>query len=1144
MWKRIFTLKILLCLILNNITGQDLNTYSIGDTVKAISYYDESVDYFKQHKFETAHEKIDSSLILYNIIYGPESLESVLALEQKGKIFYQNLSFDRTLKYWNLALDICRKEDPNNLKKLVNIKSNIAVVFRRTRKFKESEKIYLEVIKDQNKIYGVNSDQNAEIYGNLGNLYRSMGKFDKALESLNKAKDIYKLYYDEEAIEFWRIFTYIGSVKKDQGRYEEALENYMKTLKIQESHFAQSDLKITNTHELIGVTLLNLGRGLESIDYFHKVEKTRLDVLGENNPAIISAYINLGSAYGRVGNSSEQNINLKKALKCSLKILGENHIKTGKIYFNLAYSGLRYKKLHDVKNNLDKALDIYLNTFGHESYKVAVIYNELGNFFHLHKNYEKAIAFHTKSLKLKLDFFNEPHEEISFSYQNLGIIYWGMKEYDEALFNLQKAVRVHEDINTSDLPNCAKVLDNMASIYSVTGEYEKSNLFHHKALNIYKKNFPHGHSIMKSFLHNIAANHQRNSNIDSTLTYYHLAISQNISETSLNYDPYKSLANYYSEINVQDSCLYYYKQALSSIGYIENENHFSIEDSEKIISVLSSIGDFYLTNTNRYDLAKDYFNNSIDLIENQIKLAPNILGSKLINQYYDVYKKALVANVKNKNLNAYENFNLAESLRAFNLSSAIKNSDAIYFAEIPDSLTQQELDLKYKIADFDKKINEKINSGASETDSIVLQLRSENFNNNKIYDDFLLRLEQEYPKYFKLKYDLATVDVKDLQRKYLSSNQSLIEYLLVDSTIYTLLINKDTFILHENNTETPIHELVVNFNSGLTKYHLSRSMPLSMQSEMVDLYVESALKLYDYLIKPIQPHLNRKIIFVAEGMLGYLPFEVLLKSNPNKLNDFSNYDYLMNDYAVSYCYSATLLSELMSQKHKEKNLESVLAVAPFYEDIQEPILQLEKNNPAPNTRDTLTNLKYSGDEIENIVEIAKGKKLFGKNANLTTFKSLAPFYKILHLSTHAIANDDSGDYAYLAFKEANSDNLYEKLYIRDIYNMNLNSEMVVLSACNTSSGKLRKGEGIINMSRAFAYAGANSMVASHWSVDDKSTGELMQEFYKQLFTNKLSKDEALRQAKLKYIEQNKGLKAHPYYWAAFIGIGDMSPIRN
>ena len=120
--------------------------------------------------------------------------------------------------------------------------------------------------------------------------------------------------------------------------------------------------------------------------------------------------------------------------------------------------------------------------------------------------------------------------------------------------------------------------------------------------------------------------------------------------------------------------------------------------------------------------------------------------------------------------------------------------------------------------------------------------------------------------------------------------------------------------------------------------------------------------------------------------------------------------------------------------------------------------------------------------------------------------------------------------------------MFNRLYLNDLYAMNLPLEMVVLSACETGVGELLKGEGMLSLANGFTQAGAKSVITSLWKADDESTYKIMTAFYKYLARGQ-RKDEALRNAKLEYLENCDPLKSSPYYWAAFIPIGDMSPIR-
>ena len=165
-------------------------------------------------------------------------------------------------------------------------------------------------------------------------------------------------------------------------------------------------------------------------------------------------------------------------------------------------------------------------------------------------------------------------------------------------------------------------------------------------------------------------------------------------------------------------------------------------------------------------------------------------------------------------------------------------------------------------------------------------------------------------------------------------------------------------------------------------------------------------------------------------------------------------------------------------------------------------------------------------------------------ASEANFKAKASDFGILHLAMHAFTVDQNPLFSRLIFTPASDTTEDNFLHAIELYNMKLHAQMTVLSACNTGLGAVKKGEGIMSLSRAFAYAGVPSLVMSLWSVPDKSTSSIMVDFYKGI-KEKRPKDEALRTAKLNYLKQTKVDElTHPFYWAGFIPVGDMTPVES
>jgi CHAT domain-containing protein len=194
-------------------------------------------------------------------------------------------------------------------------------------------------------------------------------------------------------------------------------------------------------------------------------------------------------------------------------------------------------------------------------------------------------------------------------------------------------------------------------------------------------------------------------------------------------------------------------------------------------------------------------------------------------------------------------------------------------------------------------------------------------------------------------------------------------------------------------------------------------------------------------------------------------------------------------------------------------------------------------------RSGLSELVYNVAEVKSIKKIFKTQIQQGEFASKNHFLEHGESYPILHFATHGKMNDQHSSYSYLAFTHPENDSTDQHLlYVKDLYQMQLNAEMVVLSACETGIGKLQKGEGIISLSRGFSFAGAKSLVTTLWSVNDVQMSKLISLFYKNL-GKKENKNTALSHAKREFIKSSPPQFAHPYYWSAPVLVGDVSPVE-
>ncbi len=242
----------------------------------------------------------------------------------------------------------------------------------------------------------------------------------------------------------------------------------------------------------------------------------------------------------------------------------------------------------------------------------------------------------------------------------------------------------------------------------------------------------------------------------------------------------------------------------------------------------------------------------------------------------------------------------------------------------------------------------------------------------------------------------------------------------------------------------------------------------------------------------------------------------------------SQLDYLFEKYTIHYSYSTALL---LQERVKEEttSLRNFVGFAPSFKDAE-----VAGNVRSCNNRGELYSLHCSQQEVEQIHDLLGGEIWIGEDAQKSNFKAVAPNSKVLHLATHACVDEQNPQFNKIYFAD-------DYLSNNDLYNLLFQAELAVLSACNTGSGQLVRGEGVMSLSRGCIHAGCPSVVMSLWAVDDCTTSNIMVDFYRNL-KNKKDKPTALRQAKMNFLNSAKKDRQHPYYWAAFVQFGNPIPL--
>ena len=328
--------------------------------------------------------------------------------------------------------------------------------------------------------------------------------------------------------------------------------------------------------------------------------------------------------------------------------------------------------------------------------------------------------------------------------------------------------------------------------------------------------------------------------------------------------------------------------------------------------------------------------------------------------------------------------------------------------------------------------------------------------------------------------------------------------------VFTLKRNRVTQAYELEYTPLPVN--AEELRRKVSEFH-------SALAERSPVYVPLGRELYRLLIEPVAAELQniKTICIVPDEFLWTLPFQALTTASGA---------YLVEEYALYYAPSLSVLNEMSQRRPQQSSKESLIAFG-------NPVIERKLKQELHAIPETQTEVVAVAAAVE-----TRMKRVFvGREANEKTFKALASRYATIHLATHGVLNDREPLNSYLLLTrtddETDNDGL---LQAREIMDMHLDADLAVLSACETGNGRISPGEGVIGMSWAFLVAGARSVVVSQWRVNSASTSQLMKSFYEALAEQKglnaANKSEALRDASLHLLKRRR--LRHPFYWAGFV----------
>ena len=670
--------------------------------------------------------------------------------------------------------------------------------------------------------------------------------------------------------------------------------------------------------------------------------------------------------------------------------------------------------------------------------------------------------------------------------------YDAQENYEQALEELNQVSEIYNNLHEGDHPSKAFVAFSIGNVYYHQQSFDQALTYQDKALEMYKRLYGNKHPEIANIYNLQGDIYLKQERYRTALETFQKAIYANLSDQE-SVDIYQNpeLKNYYNA-DILLSSLQQKSDAFETYHFSKTlkfrDLTAALNTLEKADELVSHIRQIRLSEKDKISLSAK----ASEIYEAGVNLS--YLMSQVVFKPSTYLEKA---------------FYFAEKSKSAVLLSAIQDTNAKQFSGIPAELIIKEGDLKASIV-----LQEQLLATNQEPEKEA-ELKQKLLSLNNEYNDFVRQLESNYPNYYNLKFNVKHVTLAELQQS-LDQYTALITHFITEDRIFTFYVTNDKFQVVRESKADDFDKQVMGLRNAI-KYDVKNA------------FVITAQRLYEELFPIKIGNSINQLLIIPEGSLSTIPFESLITES--KLDEnigYSHMPFLIKKYNVSYDNSATLYVQRKKEIDNYKGeTEDILLVAPITFSTQTYQGLNGQLNDLPGSQTEIDEIKYLFKANERTANLLTNEE--ATKANVTD-KSIMQ-YKYIHFATHGMVNESEPNLSRIFLQDGS-------LYSGDIYNININADLVCLSACETGLGKISKGEGIIGLSRALLYAGAKNLVVSLWTVADASTSQLMIDFYNNhLYTTSHNTfSGALRKAKLTLINNETYNK--PYYWAPFVLIGE------
>lgn len=916
----------------------------------------------------------------------------------------------------------------------------------------------------------------------------------------------------------------------------------------------------------LGTALNRTGKTKDAEPILLQSLEIRKKVLGENHPDVANSLNSLGALYKNMGNYIKAEPYYLQALEIREKMQGDNHPYVAASLNNI---GAFYQHLgfySKAEPYFIKSLELLKKTKGENHQSVAGLINNLGNLYNSMGNYPKAEPCFIKSLELFKKALGDNHPDVAASINNLGNVYVRLGNYPKARPYLIQAVEIWKKSLGENDPNLAGSLNNLGSVYSDMGQHTIAESYYLQAMEIYKKALGENHPNVAVSLSGLGTTHYLIGNYYKSKYYNNLALEIRKKYLGEMHDEVaislQNLGISECEMGNYPKAETYYLQALEIRKKALGETHPTLQES------ISCFGEFHFSQGQMEEAESRYLdwndkkkeqiqrylpflsdNEKKEFYENRLSASQEVFKSFCVNRYAG--KKAIAENLYNDQL-ATKGLLLNNSAK---WKHRIKTSgDKKLFALYTEwEMYQNKLNKLFQSADSTELAGLDSMKAKTEKMEKELSLRSENF--AKLADKKLINWKDvqkalnpgeaavEMVRIKKFGIEKTVTDTSDPKKPVYKVKG------LTDTIYYAALIVKP---------ESLLPEMVVlkNGNDLEGKY-------LKYYQNLINNKLDDN-KSYQQFWQKIGARLegSKRVYFSPDGVYHNLNLNTLFNPKTKK--------YLLEEKDIRI---VTVTKDIVNPSPAEEdNKLAELVGFPSYYTNQTGQIAAKSERKSPEliyglslkSTGSLAELPATKTEVDKIAGILteKGWEVKNYTGESAIEENIKESYKprLLHVATHGFFQPDTtkgsnpllrsglmlagaGNTLKGEKNETGEDGI---LTAYEAMNLNLdNTDLVVLSACETGLGEIKNGEGVYGLQRAFKVAGAKSIIMSLWKVNDEATQELMVSFYKNWLSpptikggKKPNEWLSKRSAFLKAQKELKAKYPNPYYWGAFVMVGE------